>query len=58
MLSGHQGSVTVSAAVYIGSRSEEFSKESELLVATASSDSTVRLWQRKPFCEGMFADFI
>ncbi|XP_025093831.1 elongator complex protein 2-like isoform X2 [Pomacea canaliculata] len=55
VLSGHQGSVTVSAAVYIGSRSKEFSKESELLVATASSDSTVRLWQRKPFCEDIFA---
>ncbi|KAK7508595.1 hypothetical protein BaRGS_00000161 [Batillaria attramentaria] len=46
-LKGHTGSVTVAAALYVTGDCDSPPDRSETLIATASVDSTVRVWQRK-----------
>jgi len=45
-LEGHAGPVTVADAVY--NRMTEDDRGERLLIATASTDSSVKIWERTP----------
>lgn len=55
LLVGHTESVIVTTAIYIGTNTELFDQKCETVIATASSDSTVRLWKRVPDSDGVCA---
>ncbi len=51
VLKGHTGTVTVASGVYIPNKDGHLTHKPRTLVASASVDSTVRIWNR-PESEG------